>query len=93
MKVEALYEAAARSGLLVPAKVGSTEVHVDFRAPDEVLLDGLAVGRHYAMTYPASRLPGLAEGSVVEIAGQSYRVREITAVGDGSEHRASLTRL
>lgn len=89
--IETLYDAAARAGLLVAARVGGTEVYVDFRAPDEVLLNGLAVGRDYAMTYLASRLPLLAVGDAVEIAGQTYRVREITAVGDGSEHHATLT--
>ncbi len=40
--IEALYEAAARSGLLVRATVGAVEVDVDFYAPDEDILDGLA---------------------------------------------------
>ena len=32
-------------------------------------------------------------GNTLEIAGQTYRVREVRAIGDGSECRATLTRL
>ena len=45
------------------------------------------------MTYPASGLDGLAVRDVVVIDGHSYQVRDIRAIGDGSEMRAKLTRL
>lgn len=93
MDVGALYDAAANAGLLARAVIGSTEVMVDFRAPDEDVLDGLGVSRNYTIRYPSSRLPLLAAGNTLEIAGQTYRVREVTAMGDGTEARASLTRL
>lgn len=93
MLVETLYDAAANAGLLTRAVIAGTEVMVDFRAPDEDVLDGLGVSRNHTIRYPVSRLPGLAAGNTLEIAGQSYRVREITAMGDGTEARASLTRL
>ena len=93
MDVGALYDAAATAGLLTRAVIGGTEVMVDFRAPDEDVLDGLSVSRNHTIRYPVSRLPLLAAGNTLEIAGQTYRVREITAMGDGSEARASLTRL
>ena len=93
MDVGALYDAAANAGLLTRAVIGGTEVMVDFRAPDEDVLDGLGVSRNHTIRYPVSRLPLLAAGNTLEIAGQTYRVREITAMGDGSEARASLTRL
>jgi hypothetical protein len=66
---------------------------VDFRAPDEDVLDGLGVNRNYTIRYPLSRLPLLAAGNALEIAGITYRVREVSAMGDGTEARASLTRL
>ncbi len=91
--IEVLYDAAANAGLLTRAVIGGTEVMVDFRAPDEDVLDGLGVSRNHTIRYPVSRLPLLAAGNTLEIAGQTYRVREITAMGDGSEARASLTRL
>ncbi|MBK7024039.1 MAG: hypothetical protein IPH41_11220 [Sulfuritalea sp.] len=91
--VGALYEVAARAGLLALARVDGRAVPVDFRAPDVVLLDGLVLSHQYTMTYPAAWLPELGAGSGVDIGGQSYRVREITAVGDGSEQRATLTRV
>ena len=91
--VGALYAVAARAGLLALAQVDGRAVPVDFRAPDVVLLDGLVLSHQYTMTYPAAWLPQLGAGSGVDIGGQSYRVREITAVGDGSEQRATLTRV
>ena len=45
------------------------------------------------MTYPATALVGLAAREVVEIGGTTFQVRDIRAVGDGSEIRAKLTRL
>lgn len=93
MDVGALYDAAANAGLLTRAVIGGTEVMVDFRAPDEDVLDGLGVSRNHTIRYPVSRLPLLAAGNTLEIAGQTYRVREVTAMGDGTEGRASLTRL
>ncbi|WP_172965494.1 hypothetical protein [Burkholderia multivorans] len=41
----------------------------------------------------ASALPDLAVGQVVSIGGTSYRVRDVRAIGDGSERRADLTRI
>ena len=93
MLVEALYDAAANAGLLTRAVIGGMEVMVDFRAPDEDVLDGLGVSRNHTIRYPVSRLPLLAAGNTLEIVGQTYRVREVTAMGDGTEARASLTRL
>jgi hypothetical protein len=91
--IEDIYDAAARSNLLTRVNVGGTEVMVDLRAPDEDVLDGLGVSRNHTIRYPVSRLPNLTAGNTLEIAGQAYRVREVTAMGDGTEARASLTRL
>lgn len=93
LSVEFLYSAAANAGMLQKAFFESTEAMVDFRAPDEDVLSGLGVSRDYAIRYPLTWLPSLAAGNTLEISGQSYRVREITAIGDGSERRASLSRL
>ena len=93
LSVEFLYCAAANAGMLKTALFGSTQVMVDFRAPDEEVLSGLGVSREYAIRYPLSCLASLASGNTLQIDGQSYRVREITAIGDGSERRASLSRL
>jgi hypothetical protein len=93
LSVEFLYCAAANAGMLQKAVFDSTEVMVDFRAPDEDVLSGLGVSRDYAIRYPLTWLPSLAAGNTLEISGQNYRVREITAIGDGSERRASLSKL
>lgn len=87
-----LYEAAARAGLLTPAVVGSVEILVDFRAPDVEVLDGLGLSADYAVRYPASEVV-LNRGHELVIGGETYRVREVRAIGDGSECRATLMRL
>ncbi|WP_172601804.1 head-tail joining protein [Sulfuricystis thermophila] len=92
VRVEDLYDAAERAGLLTPVVVGTTTVHCAFRAPDETVLEGLALARDFEIEYAASRL-ALAPGDVVTIVGQSYRVREVSAFGDGRECRARLARL
>ena len=87
-----LYDAAARAGLLTPVKVGALIVECGFRAPDETVLDGLALSRDYTIEFPTERLL-LSVGDTVEIADQPYRVREVVALRDGSECRARIARL
>ncbi len=91
--LESLYDAATAAGLLTEVIVGSAAVMAEFRAPDEPVLDGLALSTEYAIRYPASRLPALAAGDTVQIGGNTYQVREVHALGDGIERRATLTRL
>ena len=97
--IESLYASAASAGLLkeVVWVVDQTSspmlAQVGFRAPDENLLDGLAMGRDYTITYPASSLTGLKARARLSVDGQAYEVREVRAVGDGSECRATLTLL
>jgi hypothetical protein len=88
--LNALYTAAAQAGLLTAAVVNGEFIMVDFRAPDDDVLDGLGVSRGYTIRYPSNRL-ALAAGDELVIAGATYRVREVTRLGDGSECRASLT--
>ena len=92
VNVADLYDAAARSGLLTAVKVGAVTVQASFRAPDESVLDGLALSRDYQIEYPTARLT-LSQGDALEIAGQSYRVREVRQIRDGSESVATLSRL
>lgn len=87
-----LYQVAGRAGLLTPAVIGSVEVLVDFRAPDAEVLDGLGLTADYSIRYPADEVV-LISGHEIDIRGVTYRVREVRAIGDGSECRASLTRL
>ncbi len=92
MNLTDLYDAAARSGLLTTVTVGSVTVQAAFRAPDESVLDGLSLSRDYQIEYPTARL-ALSQGDTLEIAGQSYRVREVRQIRDGSESVATLSRL
>jgi len=97
--VEAIYAAAANAGLLKLARLqqadGSAPVvaHVGFTAPDNTLLDGLAVGTDFEMAFPASVFTGIAVRDGVEIDGVMFQVRDLRAVGDGSESRARLSRV
>ena len=97
--LDRLYDAAARAGLLslatwLPEGGADPETAwVEFRAPDETVLDGLGLSTEYAMRYPASAFHGLVAGGLLTVNGERYRVRDIRAVGDGSEKRATLTRL
>jgi hypothetical protein len=93
VRIEDFYEAAGRSGLLVDAEIDGHTIAVDFRSPDESVLDGLALSADYTIRFPASVLPSLAAGDTVSIAGSLYRVRDIRSIADGSERRASLSRL
>ncbi|MGH7343276.1 MAG: head-tail joining protein [Candidatus Rokuibacteriota bacterium] len=96
---ETLYEAAARAGFLkaavwTPSGGGPpVTAMVGFRAPDEPVLDGLALSTDYAITYPVTALPDLVADEMVRVEALDFRVREVRAVGDGAEHRATLTRL
>lgn len=90
MDVATLYEAARNAGLLTAVTVTGNTVHCAFRAPDETVLDGFALSRDYQLDYPASWLT-LVAGDTVEIAGVTYQVRDVRAIGDGSERRASLS--
>lgn len=91
--IEAIYDAASRAGLLITAVIGGLPVAVEFRAPDENVLNGLASSHDYTMRLPASRLGTLARGDAIAIGLKNFRVRDITAVGDGSECLVSLTQL
>lgn len=97
--METVYTAAHRAGLLQvctwqPADGSPGQTHaVGFSCPDDTLLDGLASSTEYAMTFPASAFVGLAPREPVQIAGVTYLIREVVAVGDGSERRARLSKV
>ena len=97
--LERLYDAAARAGLLslatwLPEDGADPETAwVEFRAPDETVLDGLGLSTEHAMRYPTSVFVGLVAGGLLTVNGERYRVRETRLVGDGTERRATLTRL
>ena len=87
-----LYAAAGHAGLLTPATIGGAKVLVDFRAPDVEVLDGLGLSSDFAIRYPAEDVV-LDTGHELVIGGVTYRVREVRAMGDGTECRATLMRL
>ena len=91
--IERLYAAAESAGLLVHTEIAGRTVAVGFSAPDRTVLDGLVRSTDYAITYPTSALADLAVGQTLEIAGVTYAVRDLRALGDGTEQLATLTRL
>ncbi len=96
--IEAIFAAAARAGLLKtavwqPADGSAQQSHaVGFAAPDTKLLDGMAFGTDSEMSFPASVFVGIAVRDGVVIDGIAFQVRDLRAVGDGSERRARLSR-
>ena len=90
---EFLYLAAANAGLLIPARLGAMEVQVDFRAPDEEVLGGMGLSRAYVMRYPRVWWPDLTVGTVIDIAGDAYRVQELRQISDGTEMQANLAKV
>lgn len=84
------YLAAKNAGLLTAIEVQGRTVYGGFRAPDETVLDGFALARDYQLTYPATWFV-LMPGEVISIHGADYEVREVRAVGDGTERQASLS--
>jgi hypothetical protein len=97
--VEKIYRAAANVGFLKtcvwqPTDGGAAQTHsVGFAAPDKEVLAGFSVSIEFEMTYPNTCLVGLKTREVVQIEGVAYQVREVMAVGDGSELRAKLMRV
>ena len=97
--VEKIYLAAANVGFLKicvwqPTDGSAAQTHsVWFSAPDQEVLSGLGVSTDYGMTYPNSCFVGLKTREVVQLEGVAYQVREVMAVGDGSEVRAKLMRV
>jgi hypothetical protein len=97
--VEKIYRAAANVGFLKtcvwqPTDGGAAQTHsVGFSAPDKDVLSGLGVSTEFEMTYPNTCLVGLKTREVVQIEGVAYQVREVMAMGDGSELRAKLMRV
>ena len=98
--VERLYAAAARAGLLVPCtwqpSSGDHSVQsalVGYTAADATVLDGLGLSTEHTITFPSSVLVGLAPREVVDVGCVAHQVREVRRIGDGSEVRATLTRL
>ncbi len=97
--LDQLYEAAGNAGLLKtctwrPSNGAPTQTHlVGFAAPDGTAFDGLTSSTEYVMSYPDTAFTALSVRENVEIGGATFQVREIRAIGDGSEMRAKLTRL
>lgn len=97
--LERLYAAAVNAGLLKtcvwqPSDGSAEQTHrVGFAAPDETVLNSLALSTDYAMSYPSTCFAGLKTAEVVQIEGVAYQVREVIAVGDGAELRAKLMRV
>lgn len=98
LNADRFYEAAARAGLLrtanwMPVDRPPQLAAVGFRAPDGTILDGLGMSRDYAITYPDTVFVGLAQGDSLLVGTERFHVRDIRAIGDGTERLATLTKL
>ena len=91
MRIEDMYDAAQSCGFLTAVTAASGTAWCALRAPDDEVLAGLALSTDYAIDYPASRL-ALEPGQEVRIGTDTYQVREVKALRDGSEMRARLSK-
>jgi hypothetical protein len=97
--IERVYASAASAGFLKtcvwqPLDGSAVQTHsVGWVAADQDVLSGLTSSTEYVMTYPNTAFTGLASRDSVQIGGVAYQVREVQAVGDGSELRAKLMRV
>jgi hypothetical protein len=93
LPIELIYQAAEHAGFLQECHWNGDTAMVGLQSADQDVLKQLTQSTEYVMNYPASRLPGLRSGHRVEIGEVRYQVREVIRIGDGSEMRATLTRL
>ncbi|MDR0770826.1 MAG: hypothetical protein LBE75_06460 [Burkholderiales bacterium] len=96
MDVSRFYEAARRAGFLVactwtPAN-GAEPItqFVDYSAPNQRKLDGLAITQEATVKFPTHWFAGIRKGDGITVAGSEYVVGEVVAVGDGSETEVVL---
>ncbi|WP_157314566.1 hypothetical protein [Chitinibacter sp. GC72] len=97
--VERIYDSAERAGFLQHAVrldangQDAPAVAVAFQSPDENILDGYQRAADYRIRFPSTRFTTLNAGDTLRIANQTFRVREVRAIGDGSEREAKLSLL
>ncbi len=90
---ELVYAAADNAGFLQRCVWRAQIVMVGLQRADHNVLNGLTQSSDSVMTYPAGSLRGLKTGDEVRIGRGRYQVREVVALSDGSEKRATLTLL
>jgi hypothetical protein len=93
LPIELIYQAAEHAGFLQQCLWDDCTAMVGFQAADQDVLNRLTQSTEFSMTYPANSLQGLRTGHRVEIAEVRYQVREVVRISDGSEMRATLTKL
>ncbi len=94
--IQQIYQAAARAGLLKNVRwysrtQSSKTLWVEWREADDTVLHDLVVGTNITMTAPSADLAGLQQGDRVVTGQREYAVREVRAIHDGSETRATLS--
>lgn len=90
---DAVYAAAANAGFLQECQWRGKTAMVGLQTADHAVLHRLTQSSDTSMTYPSSVLDGLKTGDQVNFGRTKYQVREVVAIGDGSEMRATLTHL
>ena len=90
---ETIYEAAANAGFLTECRWQTQTSMVGLQNSDHSIMHKLTMSSDTTMTYPSSKFIGIRTGDRVWINYQEYQVREVLAINDGSEMRATLTKL
>ena len=90
---DVVYAAAANVGFLQHCQWRGHIVMVGLQRADHAVLNHLTLSSETSMTYPSCYLGGLKSGDQVQIGRAKYQIREVIAMGDGTEMRATLTHL
>jgi hypothetical protein len=91
--IDLIYEAAGNAGFLQPCRWEESTAIVGLQSVDRDVLNHLTLSSDTSMTYPSSCFLGLKTGHRVELGDAEYQVREVVMIADGSEMRATLTKL
>lgn len=98
--IERLFAAAGSAGFLrecvwVAADSPPVEVTgaVGFASPDQSIMDGMTLSTDHAITFPQSLFVGISRGDSIYLDDVEYRVRDVRAIGDGTEMRATLAKV
>lgn len=76
----------------VTAVFGSQSAEVLFDSPELVVAEDYVLTAEYAITYPATKLTGLANGSTITVDGSTYKVNLVQSIEDGKLKKATLSK-
>lgn len=96
--VEQVYRAAAKAGLLQQctwvSQKGLREVRdVEFRTSDDTVFDNLVMAVETTITVPNTYFRRAQRGDLCMVDCQTYQIRDIRAIRDGSETKFKVAKV